>query len=169
MKKLLLLTCVAFMSLMASAQVTWNAKAGAGYGRGFCAKVGVGPEIHLSDKWSIMPTLEGAYKYVDSDFDGANCWYVQIPVNAAYRITLSDAMNMKIKVGPYFAYMVDDRTPSFLDTKKFDAGLDIGIDFEVRHFVFGVEAEYGFITPGESDKFDVANNIAFYATIGWRF
>lgn len=219
MKKLFLLLCVTLVSLMASAQVTWNVKGGAGYGNSnFCAKAGFGMEIHLSNAWSIMPSLEAAYRNVEAkgqrhwiqyDYDlvdgeyisngnisseneydwddGGHCLYVQIPVLAAYRFRLSDAMNMKVKAGPYFAYKVMDDTDAEyveLEPRDFDMGLNVGLDFEVRHFVFGVEAECGLkdINKGgsatytdpdilwvEDASFKSSKNLAFYATIGWIF
>lgn len=227
MKKLFLLLCVTLVSLMASAQVTWNVKGGAGYGNSdFCAKAGLGMEIHLSNAWSIMPSLEVAWRNVeakqhsheifydydieregsqrkriyngnieseyenDYDADGM-CSYLQIPILAAYRIRLSDAMNMKIKAGPYFAYKMggDIQTDPFaleedveLEPRDFDMGLNVGLDFEARHFIFGVEAECGLkdTTKGgdysystESSKkeysFKSSKTLAFYATIGWIF
>lgn len=138
-------------------------------------------EVHFSNTWSVMPSLEVAYRNYDADnfhysFEEVNKeLYMQIPVLAAYRFRLSDAMYMKLKAGPYFAYRVTE-SYDFEDVnlKNYDVGLNAGIDFEVRHFVFGVEAECGFVDPLKdvregAGNYEFSKNLAFYATIGWRF
>lgn len=192
-KRLFMLACVATMAVTASAQITWNAKGGVGvatcYGldsddggslkNHFVGKVGFGIEKPLSANWSLMPSLEIAwkgskYEYYDEK-ETLNLCYIQIPVVAAYRINLSNAWNMTIKAGPYFAYNLSsklkyedsyDSGEEDLDVKKFDAGLDAGVDFEYHRFVFGVEAEWGFMKL--IDELNM-KNLAFYATIGWKF
>ena len=86
-------------------------------------------------------------------------------------MNLADAWNMTLKAGPYFAYAISDKIKygsysASAEVKKFDAGLDAGVDFEYHRFVFGVEAEMGFMElySGGSIK-----NLAFYATLGWKF
>lgn len=206
MKKLLTLACVAMMATAASAQITWNVKAGAGvatcYGSDtenakehFVGKVGVGIEYPFTSNWSLMPSLEVAWKgtkinfgenvyysgnYYDYDVTNTvDLFYVQVPIVAAYRLNLSDAWNMTFKAGPYFAYAVSDHYSSEInasdgssaresgsaEVKKFDTGLDLGIDFEHHRFVFGVEYEMGLMKLVEDD----VKNMAFYVTVGWKF
>lgn len=186
MKRLFSFVCVMMLTIAASAQITWNVKGGIGVATMWdvpdgsdmkthlVSKAGVGIEYPFAANWSLMPSLEVAWKGEKSG-SGANkeTWdilYVQVPIVAAYRINLADAWNMTLKAGPYFAYAVNDKVDPDLgydyDINKFDVGLDAGIDFEYHRFVFGVEAEMGFVKliDGADPK-----NLAFYGTIGWKF
>lgn len=204
MKRLVLLFCVAMLTIAASAQITWNVKAGGGIATMWgsdtngmkphvVAKIGVGIEKPISSNLSIMPSLEVAWKGFKFDTEeqdlgygmtrlGAtyniDLLYVQIPILAAYRLPLSSEWNMTLKAGPYVAYCVYDHVKvsaggsslnfnNEMDIKKFDAGIDAGFDFEYHRFVFGVEAEMGFLSIGGSDG--DYKNLAFYATIGYKF
>ena len=73
MKKLFVLVCAMTMTMAASAQITWNAKLGAGLsscttsGKAdlkshFVGKLGIGIEYPLSPNFSLMPSLEFAMK-----------------------------------------------------------------------------------------------------------
>ena len=101
---------------MASAQITWNAKLGAGVSScttsgdaeiksHFVGKIGIGIEYPLSANFSLMPSLEFAMKGAKDDKSNElNSNYLQVPVMGAYRINLNDSWNLTIKAGPYFAY-----------------------------------------------------------------
>lgn len=206
MKKLFSLICVAVFAITASAQITWNVKGGVGlatcYGdvddmkNHFVGKIGAGIEKPLSSNWSLMPSLELAWKgseYEDGDNDEAiketlDIFYIQMPIVAAYRINLNDSWNLTLKAGPYFAYGISGRFKGSYSSntgkeswdedlfksydgekagKRFDAGLDFGIDFEYHRFVFGAEYELGLLkfAPGGDD----VKNAAAYVTLGYKF
>lgn len=200
MKRLLSLMCVAMLTIAASAQITWNVKAGIGfvsmYGKDtknfdshLGAKAGVGIEVPISSDFSVMPSVEAAFKGFENSYNFANSQavgngketcdllYVQIPVLLAYRIHLADAWNIAVKAGPYFGYCVYDHYKmkdstqdvggsGKLDINKFDAGLDLGLDFEYHRFVFGAELEWGFVSLVDNGT---AKNFAVYGTIGYKF
>ena len=196
MKRLFGLVCLLMLAIAASAQITWNAKGGIGaatcYGdfeglkSHFVGKIGIGIEKPLNANWSLMPSLEFAVKGTKDEADNYNdygygfktidmdLYYLQIPIMAAYRINLSDQWNTTLKVGPYFAYQIAnggvaegrDGKDSF--GKKFDTGLDVGVDFERGRFVFGGEIEWG-VTPIVENEYGKIKNLAFYATVGWKF
>lgn len=184
MKRLFCLACIAMMTVAVSAQITWNAKGGVGvatcYGSDseglkshVVGKVGAGIEYPLCSNVSLMPSLEVAWKGAKvEDWGTLDLYYLQVPIVAAYRVNLTDSWNTTLKAGPYFGYAVSDKFKSNdwgtvdVDAKKFDAGLDAGIDFEHHKFVFGVEAEMGFLKLFEGGSI---KNLAFYATIGWKF
>lgn len=184
MKRFFCLACVAMMTVVASAQITWNAKGGVGvatcYGSDseglkshIVGKIGAGIEYPLSSNISLMPSLELAWKGAKvEDFGTIDLFYIQVPAVFAYRVNLSDSWNTTLKAGPYFGYAVSDKFKSDdwgtvdIDTKKFDVGLDAGIDFEHHKFVFGVETEMGFCDLWDYTK---TKNLAFYATVGWKF
>lgn len=114
---------VAFISLSAASQITYNAKIGAGfsnvyggdyveYSSKFVGKIGFGIEKPLSSNFSFMPSIEVALKGTKSseEFFGekeeldVNLWYIQMPLLVTYRINLTDSWNSVLKVGPYLAY-----------------------------------------------------------------
>lgn len=220
MKRIFTLACVAMLTLCASAQVTFNAKLGGGMSwapmsekgsdevfdnKGlFVGKVGFGAEIPVSQNFSVMPSLElamkgGKYEAKDDDetlSSKLNVTYLQIPVMAAYRLSLNDRLNMTLKAGPYFAYglsgnmktTVDingytetEKTDIFSDKEmggkaadRFDVGGILGVDFEYHRFVVGAELECGFTdmykASAPSDNYSVKiKNLAAYVTVGYKF
>ena len=58
---------------------------------------------------------------------------------------------------------------SDLDAKRFDAGVDIGIDFEYHRFVVGMEYERGFISFAPEYSYTDVYNQALYLTVGYKF
>lgn len=195
MKRVFLIVCVGMMSLVASAQVTWNVKAG--LGTAWCTndengiskkthvvgKLGVGLEKPFTQNFSVMPSLELALKgtkwkiddYVETITEKVNLTYLQIPVLGAYRFNLNDSWNIVAKAGPYFAYALSgkvkegsDELDLFddADANRFDAGIILGADFEYHRFVAGIEFEYGFTKI--VDWNDI-KNVAGYITVGYKF
>ena len=204
MKRLLTIVCVAMLTIAASAQITWNVKASGGIATlwgsdasnskpHFVAKAGVGIEKPFTPNFSLMPSLEIAwkgFKYEEKErYLGSGLYslgydltvdilYIQVPILATYRISLSNDWNMTFKGGPYVAYSIYDHyknsnefgsvsRSNALDVNKFDAGVDAGIDFEYHRFVFGVEGEMGFLSLAKNNA--KINNLAFYATVGYKF
>ena len=206
MKRLFVLAFAMAMTMVASAQITWNAKLGGGLA--FCAgmndegdtkaifvgKVGIGIEYPLSTNFSLMPSVEFAMKGAKWEYEGPaysleetlKPLYVQIPILGAYRFNLNNDWNMALKAGPYFAYGIsgnveakgsysggsiseDEDLFSDLDAKRFDAGVDVGLDFEYHRFVFGLEYERGFISFAPDDADINVYNQAVYVTIGYKF
>lgn len=162
----------------------------------FVGKIGVGLEYPLTANFSFMPSLEFAMKgtkweaseyysgYKVSVEETYSPLYVQIPVLGAYRLNLNNDWNMTLKASPYFAYGISgkvDATASVsgvsasddadlfsdLDAKRFDAGIEVGLDFEYHRFVFGLEYERGFISFAPADE-NVYNQ-AVYVTVGYKF
>lgn len=194
MKKLFVLAFAMTMTMAVSAQITWKPKAGVGYALAwgsdtngdvksfFIAKAGMGIEKRLNVNWSLMPSFEIAWKrfMIDVGSGGTGnieCLYLHIPITAAYRIYLSNDWNTTLKGGPYVAYAVYEQHDKYYksyprqkileDIRKIDVGIDVGVDFELHRFVFGVEADMGFLSIAGSD-IDI-KNIAFYTTVGYKF
>ena len=164
----------------------------------FVGKIGVGIEYPLSANFSLMPSIEVAMKgtkwEASTYYSGYNIsleetyspLYVQIPILGAYRLNLNNDWNITLKVGPYFAYGISGKVDakgsssgvtvsddadlfSDLDAKRFDAGVDVGLDFEYHRFVFGLEYERGFISFAPDDADINVYNQAVYATVGYKF
>ncbi len=188
---------MAAVAVAASAQITWNAKAGVGVssvllsgGDGgtskihFVGKLGAGMEYALSSNFSLMPSAEIAYKgakFSETGFtQNVDILYFQIPVLGAYRFHLNNHLNLVGKVGPYFAVGLagwingDDaefgkyKDDVFSFAKRFEVGVDFGVDLEFKRWVVGAEYEIG-ITPLVSGGGESARNSAFYVTAGYKF
>lgn len=215
MKRILSLVCVAMLTLCASAQVTFNVKLGGGLAFNsvsesgstagtdnkslFVGKLGFGMELPVSQNFSVMPSLELALKggklEEDGDVAKINTTYLQLPVMAAYRLPLTDRLNMTLKAGPYFAYglsgtcknQYDDgdseKSNIFSDkdmdgkaASRFEVGGIAGVDFEYHRFVVGAEFEYGFTdfykASYSDDGYNYSckmKNMAAYITVGYKF
>lgn len=210
MRKFITLVCVAFLATAAQAQITWNVKGGIGaatchgdvedMSNHLVGKLGVGIEKPISKNWSIMPSLELAWKGAEYKLEEEgyketlDIFYLQVPIMAAYRINLNDSWNITLKAGPYFAYGLSGKMKGSVDSeygsyswdenifkdrvyedgkevvkagKRFDAGLDFGVDFEYHRFVFGAEYELGLLkfAPDDAD----VKNAAAYFTVGYKF
>ena len=160
----------------------------------FVGKIGAGIEMPLTHNFSLMPSLEVALKgtkwsYNDYGLEYEENYspvYLQIPILGAYRFNINDDWNLTIKAGPYFAYGISgnvdakasyDGEPasddadlfSDLGAKRFDAGIDIGVDFEYHRLVFGLEFERGFTSFAPSDSGVDIYNQATYVTVGYKF
>lgn len=158
----------------------------------FVYKFGVGAELPLKGNFMLMPSLEYANKGAKWEHSQAgisatiNMHYLQIPVQLAYRIPVK-ASNITLKAGPYFAYAMSGNLkyetikPNVLISgndnidlfdegcggKRFDIGIDAGVDIEYHRFVIGMEYELGFMKM--VDAASHVNNSAAYITLGYKF
>ena len=126
-----------------------------------------------------------------------NACYLELPVMAAYRISLPST-NVVLNAGPYLAYGLNGKykfeageeemkTNIFGKDafKRFDCGLGVGVAFEFGKFIAGIDANFGLanIAPSGKDndqpnmevadvKFDKGtkiHNIAAHITVGYKF
>ena len=166
MKKFVLMTFFAAISAMSFAQITWNAKAGINVSNisfdkgenpdaGIGWQVGVGMDYAFNENWSLQPSLMLIEKGA-KDFSPT---YLEIPVMAAYKFTLTDDMRLGISAGPYFAFGLfgsadeidafgseDDMYSGEAVTKtRFDFGLGVGVTLELNRFLIGINGEWGLI------------------------
>lgn len=203
MKKIILMSVLAFVSLSSFAQLSWNAKVGMNvsnyYGKvtdgsdaklGF--KVGVGAEYAFTDMWSVQPDLffsTKGTKYSESVYNESvsakiNEMYLELPVNAQFRIAITHKVNMTLAAGPYFAVGVGGKRSlktSFgkkfdsvdMDTfgkggvNRFDCGLGIGLGAEFGRILVGLDGQCGFVKL--SDVKDAPRNLNFSVTLGYKF
>jgi hypothetical protein len=157
----------------------------------FVGKAGFGLEYPISANFSLMPSLEVAMKgtkwkgkisNLGSQRETYSPIYLQIPVLGAYRFNLNDDWNLTLKAGPYVAYGISGKVKvdghggsadgdmfSDLEAKRFDAGVDAGVDFEYHRLVFGLEYERGFVSFAPSYVDENIFNQAVYVTIGYKF
>ncbi len=152
--------------------------------------VGVGMEYQFSDMWSIQPSLMISQKGGKYDEDGEtvkfNPMYLEIPVMAAARFAIADNQNIVVKAGPYFGFGIagkykagGEKIDFFKDTKdedgdilmegakKFDAGLGVGVAYEINKFFIDLTGEFGLTKLGDGDG--APKNMNFSIGVGYKF
>lgn len=183
-----MLLCV--FSVYAQDEYKWTLKAGLGASNiggkdaetdfKFSYKVGLTYDASISSSFSIIPGVEFINKgHSESSIDGAlNALYFQVPILAAYKISLSDNAVLAIKAGPNIAcgivgsdiiwYGSNTTTNYFDHIKRFDVGITVGAHVDVKRFQIGLEYNRGFIKV--FDGFDSkCFTQSFGAAIGYRF
>lgn len=118
--------------------------------------------------------------------------YLQIPLLASYRYDFSDAVQLQVNVGPYFAYGIggkakwidefDDYDETWegdffgdkddedtLGFKRFDCGLQVGggLTFAQKYYL-GVTYEFGFGNISNYDDIEVKNK-NLMVSLGYNF
>lgn len=192
MKKTLLMVALAFTTLTMSAQEDskWTVKAGMGMSSivGSDAdtksvisyKAGISYDLGLSEKFSIIPGLEFVTKGYKSDVIVGNISmsYLQVPIHAAYKFSISDNMKLSVKAGPYVAYGLfgsdiewyGGGETNVFDSdggyNRFDAGVNVGASVDFNTFTIGVEYSRG-LTKLDSDY--KLYNQAFGVVLGYKF
>lgn len=140
-------------------------------------KAGLSYEFGLSESFSVIPGVEFVSKgYSEEAIDGdIRMTYLQIPVFAAYKFSVSDNMKLAIKAGPYASYGLfgsdiewdyEETTNVFDAFEKFDAGVIAGLSLEISDFVIGAEYSRG-LTKLDSEL--KAYNQTFGLTFGYKF
>ena len=170
-------------------QISWNAKVGMNMSNftgdmdtdmriGF--NVGVGMEYQFSDMWSIQPSLMFTQKGAKQDEVKMNPMYLEIPVLAAARFAIADNQNIVVKAGPYFAFGIagkckigDEKIDFFGDgddqfgAKRFDAGLGVGVAYEINKFFIDLSGEFGLAKLADGDG--APKNMNFSIGVGYKF
>lgn len=157
--------------------------------------VGVIADIPIVQSFYIQPGVflssKGA-KYDWSD-DGEsysetyNPLYIEIPILASYRYNFSDADQLQVNFGPYFAFGVSGKCKCeyeydgdtekeeydyFGDDgfKRFDCGLQVGAGIILaRHYYVGLSYEFGLTKINDWDGGDGVKNHNFMISIGYNF
>ena len=200
----LLILLVVLLPFGASAQVTWNLRAGMGVSGlmtdanvnpkpSLAAMVSLGMELPLSLDFSFLPSVGYAMKGGRYDFNAYNgtenlhLHYLQVPLLFGYRLNMGST-NLIFKAGPYLemalsgtlkqeityaGQMFSSETNIFSKDalekagSRFDVGAAVGIDYEIKRFLIGVEAEMGFISLAPNNM--NLKNLAAYVSIGYKF
>lgn len=215
MKKTISLFTLAILLLFATqsfAQLRFGAKAGLNlanmvnkdndndFGKDASMKpgfhVGVVAEYSLGEKFAIEPALLFSTKGFKYDKDGIkytfNLNYLEIPINAVFKIPLGDA-KLLIKAGPYFGYAISgkmksadkmfgdngDQTEQTLkigsdkakdDIKAMDIGVNIGAGVEIKSFTIGLQYGLGLANLSPvTDNGMKANNRVIGISVGYMF
>lgn len=124
------------------------------------------------------------YKYEDKKYDEtetAKPMYLEVPILASYRYNFSDAAQLQINVGPYFAYGIggkiewevenETEDDDFFDdeTNKFDVGLSLGAGITVaQHYYLGFAYELGFAKVFDDTEVK-SHNRNWMFSVGFNF
>lgn len=129
-----------------------------------------------------------------------NPLYLELPIMFAARFAVSDNMNIVVSAGPYLAYGVggkakyeysyegeseeyeydifkdqkdEDGEVEEKGAKRFDAGLGVGVAWEINKFFVGVNGSFGLAKLGdvydENDKKESMKNTNFSIGVGYKF
>lgn len=158
----------------------------------FNQRIGVGVDIPLTGWVSFQTglnwTSKGAkYSLVGDTKQTVNQNYFEMPILAAFHIGTPKNFDVVIAGGGYIGYGIvgkteqkaDDVTSSwatFNDAcvshvkiwdglRRFDAGIQAGINLDFRHYLVGVEGEFGLARMWK----DGPRNLAIFATVGYKF
>ncbi len=194
MKKGLIFVLFALVSIVSYSQVSWNAKVGMNMSNftgdadtnmrvGF--NVGVGMEYQFTDMWSIQPSLMFTQKGAKLGDIKANPMYLEIPIMAAVRFAVTDNQNVVVKAGPYLGFgiagkykMDGEKVDFFKDVeedgevllegaKRFDAGLGVGVAYEINKFFIDLTGEFGLTKIYDGDG--APKNLNFSIGVGYKF
>ena len=164
MKKGLIFVLFALVSIVSYSQISWNAKVGMNMSNftgdmdtdmriGF--NVGVGMEYQFSDMWSIQPSLMFTQKGAKQDEVKMNPMYLEIPVLAAARFAIDEKID--------FFGDGDDQ----FGAKRFDAGLGVGVAYEINKFFIDLSGEFGLAKLADGDG--APKNMNFSIGVGYKF
>ena len=140
--------------------------------------VGVGAEYAFTEMWSVQPSLMFTSKGYKADGVKCNPMYLELPILAAARFAIADNQNIVVKAGPYFAFGVagkykydgvDEKDDVFGDDgwKRFDAGLGVGVAYEINKFFIDLSGEFGLTKIADGDG--APKNMNFSIGVGYKF
>jgi len=147
--------------------------------------VGVNVDIPLMQSLYLQTGLYATQKGAKAEGDGweekVNPLYLQIPVLASYRYNISDATQLQVNFGPYFAYGISGKYKSedgecdfFGDDedqfggKRFDAGLQVGAGITLSKFYLGCAYEFGLTKVFDTED-SKSKNSNFMINVGYNF
>lgn len=202
MKKLVLTMLFGLIALAGYSQARWDVQLGMNFSNmtklddskalpGF--KLGLGMDYAFTDVWSLKSGLmfeSKGFKMKEGDYkETIRPIYMQIPVMAAWKATITDGVKFVANVGPYFAVGLGgkdkldwdgekDDAKIFdsdgLDWKRFDLGIQWGFGVELaERYIINFTGENGFINPAdaidENDNIVSPKNMTFTIGVGYIF
>ena len=137
--------------------------------------------LHSKGAKYTLSVLNESYK------ETANPMYLQIPVLASYRYNFSDALQLQVNFGPYFAYGIagkykveasaagesaEDETKLFDsdegDWNAFDCGLQVGAGLTfAKHYYLGFTYDFGLTKVVDDDANPKNSN--WMISLGYNF
>jgi len=207
MRKVIKLSVVLFSILMAtsvSAQdLSFGVKAGVNFskmdleyvyesgGMKIGPVVGVTMDYGITESLFLLTGLDLSFKgFKESEYEYSytlNPIYLQVPIHAAYKVSIAEAENVKIvfDAGPYVAFGIagketfkdkEDGTSDSEDLfgdgidqmKRFDFGMGLGIGLELEKLKFSIGYDHGLANISNDSEYKVYNR-NFFLTVGYRF
>ncbi|MFV0331567.1 MAG: porin family protein [Dysgonomonas sp.] len=139
--------------------------------------VGVTADYALTPDFYLLTGLEFTTKgsKVDDNTNlKLNLSYLQLPIHAGYKITVSNDTRILFHAGPYLAYAVDgkwkvkeggsevsvgafsdDAEAGGIKMKRFDFGLGFGVGAEFGKINAGVNCDFGLVNISDFGIFDM--------------
>jgi len=205
--RLLVVIIVLTTTLESFAQIKFGVKGGLNYANmldknnnrtysdDYQAKIGfnlgVTAEYSISEKFAIEPGLlfsTKGYKLENSGITGSvNLNYLEVPINAIYKIEFSNA-KILIIAGPYLGYAVSGKMKASepvlgvnedskeqkvvigTDIKPLDFGLNIGAGVEIKDITVSLQYGYGLANLTLHSENDAKlKNRVLGISIGYKF
>ncbi len=149
--------------------------------------VGVIADIPVMQSLYVQPGLYFSTKGVKTEYEepdypeynsetSVNAMYLEIPINVSWRHNLTDALQLQVYTGPYFAFGVGGKTKTTMgdeevktntfgydaDTEnaedegyglgRFDCGWGIGAGIAIQKFYVGIQYQFGFVNTLTGDN-----------------
>ena len=154
--------------------------------------MGVTAEYSISEKFAIEPGLLFSTKGTKDKSTGTktslNLNYLEIPINAIYKIELSSSSKILINAGPYFGYAISGKMKASepvlgvnedskeqkvvigTDIKPLDFGLNIGAGVEIKDITVSLQYGYGLANLTLHSENDAKlKNRVLGISIGYKF
>lgn len=186
MRKLLLTFVLAMVASVGFSQLRWDVKLGLNFSNmtqwdvkalpGFT--LGAGMDYEFNESWAFQPGLMFTSRGYKNGGWKVRPVYMDIPILAAYKITLTENARFVINAGPYVAIGLGGKNKHdgyeskvFDSWKRGDFGFQWGVGFELSdHYLVNFAAQHGFISPLELDgPTDHPKNMNFSIGVGYRF
>jgi hypothetical protein len=133
-------------------------------------------------------TMKGCKAEIDGEKATFSPSYLEIPILASYRYNFSEAAQLQVNVGPYFAYGVggkykleyknrsreidffgSENDENSMGFKRFDMGLQLGTGVTIaKHYYVGVAYEFGFVSMSRDSDLKIKNS-NFMINVGYQF
>lgn len=190
MKKFFMMAILVMFALAGFSQAKWDVRVGVNFSNmtqtegidaltGFT--LGVGMDYGFSENWSLQSGLMFTSKgYKVKDAYKVSPVYLDIPILAAYKISVSENTKFVINAGPYLAFGLGGKAKYdkggdhkvFGDNgwKRFDFGIQYGVGFELNDcYLINLTGQNGFISPWDVDEGGKPKNMNFAISLGYRF
>lgn len=174
MKRLLILVAVMAFAVSGHAQMSFDVRAGMNVSTLFTEngvddnpnlgfRIGAGMTYMFSDWFALHPVLNFTRKGSKLNFEGgsgggvyrSHLYYLELPVNAQFRVQVGRKTDFVIETGPYVACGVLGQLANNGEIinkdgwfgehgyKYFDMGWNVGIGFEFSRVFVGIDSQVG--------------------------
>lgn len=131
------------------------------------------PGLYYSQKGFKYEGIAQYYSTETTTFTSTQ-GYVELPVLASYRLTLTNDLQLQVNAGPYFAVRLNNKVDKDDPYHRFDGGssgsFDTGLQIGTgvtynKHYYAGIGYEWGFFEQERTDS----KNRNLFINIGYNF